>query len=97
MENNSVLSDNTAFINDRDTIRNFISRIRRVQYLANISGVSKSTVERAFKLQNFEELSGNTLIVWENAMKMYEEFESLKVRAKCVAASIRKTDKVGGM
>lgn len=92
MEKTSVLSDNTAFINDRDTIRNFISRIRRVQYLANISGVSKSTVERAFKLQYFEELSGNTLIVWENAMKMYEEFEALKEKSKTVAASIRQAE-----
>lgn len=93
MKKNISISDNTKFIYDRNTIRDFISRVRRVQYLANISAVSKSTVERTFKITSFDSLSGDMLTVWENAVKMYEDFELLKEKTKTIAELIRESDR----
>lgn len=93
MKKNIFMYDSTCFISDRNTIRDFVSRVRRVQYLANISEVSKSTVERTFKVTSFDSLSGNMLTVWENAVKMYEDFELLKEKTKTVAELIRESDK----
>lgn len=84
--------ENTVFIIDRNTIRDFVTRMRKVLYLAQISGVSKSTVERTFKVENFEALSGNMLTVWENALKMYDDFQRLKQKTKLVAQSIRESE-----
>jgi len=93
VKKNTLISEKTNFINDRNTIRDFVSRVRRVQYLAKISEVSKSTVERTFKVTSFDSLSGNMLTVWENAVKMYEDFELLKEKTKTVAELIREADK----
>ena len=93
MKKNILISDNTDFICDRNTIRDFVSRVRRVQYLAKISDVSKSTVERTFKVTSFDSLSGDMLTVWENAVKMHEDFELLKEKTKTVAELIRESDK----
>lgn len=92
MEKKIFVYENATFIKDRDTIRDFISRVRRVQYLADITGVSKSTVERTFKVDDFTDLSGNMLFVWENAIKMYEDFNLLKEKTHLIAKSIRKEE-----
>lgn len=86
-------SESTYFIDDRNTIRDFITRMRRIIYLAEISGVSKSTVERTFKVENFESLSGSMLTVWENALKIYDDFQQLKNKTRAVAKSIRESEK----
>lgn len=71
-----------TFKSDLEGIRNFLSEKRKLTDLAKRAGVSIRLVHQALSVSKFEELTGDKLTVYQEAITFVEEIKNLPAKAK---------------
>lgn len=71
-----------TFKSDLQAIKNFLAKRRRLSVLAEQVGVSVRLVHEALSVNSFDELTGDKLTVYEEAINMVNNIKNLPDKAQ---------------